>query len=75
MLGARIFAVADTLDCMTSNRPFQRACGFDQASREILLGAGSQFDPNIVAAFREIALDDWQHIRISVAANGKKVLA
>ncbi len=52
-LGARIFALADTLDAMTSDRPYRRAQSWRVAHREILAEAGKQFDPAIVDAFRE----------------------
>jgi response regulator RpfG family c-di-GMP phosphodiesterase len=52
-LGARIFAVADTLDAVTSDRPYRPARGWEEA-REVILGeAGRQFDPAVVRAFRE----------------------
>ncbi len=54
-IGARIFSVADAFDAMTSDRPYRRALPFDRAFQEILDGAGSQFDPLVVAAFDEIA--------------------
>jgi putative nucleotidyltransferase with HDIG domain len=49
-LVARIFAVVDTLDAMTSDRPYRKACPFPQAVLEIRRCAGSQFDPQVVAA-------------------------
>jgi cyclic di-GMP phosphodiesterase len=52
-LGARIFAVADTLDAMTSDRPYRRALSWEQAVAEIQLQSGKQFDPTVVAAFGE----------------------
>ena len=52
-LGARIFAVADALDAMTSDRPYRRARPWDDAAREVVAESGGQFDPSIVAAFRE----------------------
>jgi len=52
-LGARVFAVADTLDAMTSHRPYRRALPWSQARAEILGGSGRQFDPDVVEAFRE----------------------
>jgi ribonuclease P protein subunit RPR2 len=51
-LGARIFAVADTLDAMTSDRPYRDAGGWDAAVREIVALSGRQFDPQIVEVFR-----------------------
>ncbi len=52
-LGARIFAVADTLDAMTSNRPYRSAQSWEAAAKEIVGEAGKQFDPDVVEAFRE----------------------
>jgi response regulator RpfG family c-di-GMP phosphodiesterase len=52
-LAARIFAVADALDAMTSDRPYRRALPWERASAEIAAQSGRQFDPDIVAAFRE----------------------
>lgn len=58
--GARLFAVIDTLDAMTSDRPYRRGLGFDAARTEILNQAGRQFDPVAVDAFlhEETALRD-----------------
>jgi HD-GYP domain-containing protein (c-di-GMP phosphodiesterase class II) len=50
-LGARIIAVADTFDAMTSDRPYRRALTADEALTEILRQSGKQFDPQIVRAF------------------------
>jgi response regulator RpfG family c-di-GMP phosphodiesterase len=52
-LGARIFSVADALDAMTSDRPYRRAGPWQDAVSEIVQRAGTQFDPEIVACFRE----------------------
>jgi response regulator RpfG family c-di-GMP phosphodiesterase len=52
-LGARVFAVADALDAMTSDRPYRRAMRWTAARDEILTQSGKQFDPAIVDAFRE----------------------
>src|SRR5829696_6903139 len=51
-LGARVFAVADTLDAMTSDRPYRRALPWASAGAEILRQRGGQFDPAIVRAFQ-----------------------
>jgi cyclic di-GMP phosphodiesterase len=52
-LGARVFAVADALDAMTSHRPYRRALPWRAARLEIVDQSGKQFDPEVVAAFRE----------------------
>lgn len=49
--GARLFAVIDALDAITSDRPYRKALTFDRAKAEILSGSGTQFDPDAVAAF------------------------
>ncbi|MDH4235085.1 MAG: HD domain-containing protein, partial [Gallionella sp.] len=50
-LGARLFAIIDTLDAMTSDRPYRKALSFDQARAEIVKMSGTQFDPVAVQAF------------------------
>ena len=50
-LAARLFAVIDTLDAMTFDRPYRKALPFDAAKTEIIRMAGSQFDPQAVDAF------------------------
>ena len=50
-VGARIFAVADALDAMTSDRPYRRAIPWRDAGNEIVEQAGAQFDPDVVARF------------------------
>lgn len=51
-LCARLFAMIDTLDAMTSDRPYRRGASFDAAKAEILRLSGIQFDPLAVEAFR-----------------------
>jgi len=55
---ARVFAVADALDAMTSDRPYRRAMSWAAAGRELVEQSGKQFDPAVVEAFgsRERAL-------------------
>ena len=55
-LGARIFAVADSFDAMTSDRPYRRGRPLDEALAEIERCAGTQFDPAVVAAFLRVPL-------------------
>jgi response regulator RpfG family c-di-GMP phosphodiesterase len=50
-LAARVFAVVDTLDAMTSDRPYREALDWDDAVEEILAQSGRQFDPSIVELF------------------------
>lgn len=50
-LPARLFAVIDTLDAMTFDRPYRKALSFDDARAEIVRMSGSQFDPVAVDAF------------------------
>ncbi len=52
-LGARVFAVADTLDAMTSDRVYRPAQPWEDAREEILRQRGRQFDPEVVDAFRD----------------------
>jgi len=53
-LGARIFAVADTFDALTSNRPYRQALNREQSIEMIKQGLGSRYDPDIVQAFLEV---------------------
>ncbi len=62
-LGARIFSVADTLDAMTSDRPYRRALPYSVAREEILRESGKQFDPEVVQAFLSIPEEVWENIR------------
>ncbi len=62
-LGARIFSIADTLDAMTSDRPYRRAKTFEEARQEIKKWSGRQFDPEIVKAFLEMPDDIWEDLR------------
>ncbi len=50
-IAARIFALADTLDAISTDRPYRRRLSWDAAIDEILLNSGTQFDPKVVAAF------------------------
>jgi HD-GYP domain-containing protein (c-di-GMP phosphodiesterase class II) len=53
-LEARVFALADAFDAMTSDRPYRRAMQVEVALDEIAAGAGKQFDPDVVEAFLEL---------------------
>lgn len=62
-VGARIFMVADTLDAMTSDRPYRNGTSFGNAVTEIVRCAGSQFDPEVVKAFADIGEAGLQRIK------------
>lgn len=53
-LPARIFAIIDAFDAITSERPYQRALPIHAALEEIERNAGTQFDPEVAAAFLEL---------------------
>jgi ribonuclease P protein subunit RPR2 len=63
-LAARIFAVVDVLDALSTDRPYRSASPMARAREMILAGAGTHFDPEIVDAFAAIPVDDL----LSVAA-------
>ena len=60
---ARIFAVADTLDAITTDRPYRPAASIDAAREEIAGAAGRQFDPEAVEALMEIPDETLERIR------------
>ena len=61
-LGARIFGVVDTLDAMTSDRPYRKALSFEAVRQEVRRCSGSQFDPRVAEAFLSIEPDTWKEI-------------
>lgn len=62
-IGARIFAVADTLDAITSDRPYRRGTHYKAARAEIARCAVSQFDPRVVDALMSITDDELTELR------------
>ena len=62
-LGARIFAIADTMDAMTSDRPYRRGLSMSHARDEIRRCAGTQFDPAVVDVFLTIPEQHWLDLR------------
>jgi HD-GYP domain-containing protein (c-di-GMP phosphodiesterase class II) len=60
---ARVFSVADTFDALTTTRPYRSACPFTTARGIIDEHAGTQFDPDVVAAFHDLTDDALQDIR------------
>jgi putative nucleotidyltransferase with HDIG domain len=61
-LNARVFAVADVFDALTTNRPYRVALSFEQARAMIDAESGRHFDPQVVDAFRRIDDDVLQQI-------------
>lgn len=66
-LGARIFAIADTLDAITSDRPYRKGRSFEDASEEIRRCGGRQFDPAIVEVFLSIPTQHWSDLRAELS--------
>jgi response regulator RpfG family c-di-GMP phosphodiesterase len=64
-LGARLVAVANTLDAITSDRPYRRAQTFEAARKEIEPWLWGQFDPRIVKVFLEIPNEKWVELKKS----------
>jgi HD-GYP domain-containing protein (c-di-GMP phosphodiesterase class II) len=62
-LSARVFAVADALDALTTDRPYRRATDWEVAREEILASAGSHFDPDVVAAYDTIPDEMFADLR------------
>jgi response regulator RpfG family c-di-GMP phosphodiesterase len=72
-LGARIFAAADTLDAMTSDRPYRKALPYSKAREEIKRESGRQFDPEVVGVFLSIPEQEWGTIRLDVLMHGGQI--
>jgi putative nucleotidyltransferase with HDIG domain len=62
-LGARIFAVADTLDAITSDRPYRARQSDAAARKEIEDWSGRQFDPEVVKVFLAMPENIWEDLR------------
>ncbi len=62
-IGARLFALADTLDAITSDRPYRAARPFSVAREEVIRWSGRQFDPTVVKIFLNIPETVWTDLR------------
>ena len=60
---ARIFALADALDAITSHRPYKKERDFKAARKDIMGNRGRQFDPAVVDAFCTMKPEEWERIR------------
>ncbi|HWQ31361.1 MAG TPA: HD domain-containing phosphohydrolase [Blastocatellia bacterium] len=63
---ARIFAVADCADAITSDRPYREGRPFEAVIEELTICAGTHFDPRVVEAFVSVPLDEWRALREAV---------
>ena len=61
-LGARIIAVADGFDAMTTDRPYRKGMLPWQALEEIVKNMGKQFDPEVVEAFKRVISGKTEHV-------------
>jgi len=61
-INARIFAVADAFDAITSDRVYRRGKSYEAASQELDDWAGRQFDPKVVEAFHRVPKEDWEEL-------------
>jgi putative nucleotidyltransferase with HDIG domain len=62
-MGARIFSIADTLDAITSDRPYRAAQSISAAREEIMRWSGRQFDPEVVRHFMDMPDTIWEDLR------------
>jgi putative nucleotidyltransferase with HDIG domain len=72
-LGARIFAVADALDAITSERPYRKPVSFEDAREEIQRCSGTQFDPAVVNLFLSMPKELWQELRAEIDSRSEQV--
>lgn len=68
--GSKVFAIADTLDAMTSNRPYRPALPIRDAIEEIRRGLGVRYDHQVATAFLEIPAQEWETSRLKSAEPG-----
>ena len=61
-INARIFAVADAFDAITSDRVYRRGKSYEAAAQELDDWAGRQFDPKVVEAFHRVPKEDWEEL-------------
>lgn len=73
VLGARIFAVADTVDAITSDRPYRAGRPFEAAAEELQRFSDKHFDPQVIRAFNRIPLDAWREIRELASEPGVEI--
>ena len=73
-MGSRIVTVIDAYDAMTSNRCYRRGMTHEQAIEILMQGSGKQFDPLVVGAFAEIALQEKQGVFAATGSSPAAVI-
>jgi putative nucleotidyltransferase with HDIG domain len=71
-IGSRIFAVADALDAITSDRPYRKGSDFNAARDEVLRCSGTQFDPGVVEVYLSFPNDLWHELRAEITGQDKQ---
>jgi putative nucleotidyltransferase with HDIG domain len=71
-IGARLFAVADTLDAITSDRPYRAAQTVAAARDEIMRFSGTQFDPKVVEIFLSMPDSIWEDLRREINSHARR---
>jgi putative nucleotidyltransferase with HDIG domain len=66
LLAARVFAIADALDAITTDRPYRHAAPLPEAREAIARGSGSQFDPGVVDAFADVPDEVLERIKAEI---------
>lgn len=72
-LGARIFAIADALDAMTSDRPYRQGRSMLEAREEIVRCSGEQFDPDLVQTFLQVPPERWLELRAEAMGTPERI--
>jgi putative nucleotidyltransferase with HDIG domain len=73
-LGARIFAIADALDAMISDRPYRKALSIEHAQQEVKRCSGTQFDPKVVEVFLSMPDSIWAELHGNIDASFRLAL-
>lgn len=72
---ARVFAVADCIEAMTTDRPYRQAMTFEEVAQELAKLSGAQFDPAVVEAFFKIPADEWTRLQSRELQRGISISA
>jgi len=68
-LGARLFAVADAFDALTTDRPYARARSWSEAAALIRADRGTAFDPDVVDVFMRVPYEQWRRLAAHTAVD------